>query len=276
MFTSTRRGRLGGLAAAIAVLALVIVAAAGATRTTGGVTYVYNDKAGDSATAPDIQKVVLTDQGNGLVGVEIDLAAIIPDDGSMLVFGIDADRNSQTGDPLGLDYFVGVDASGPWLMQWNGTQWSPANHQPAGATVNGGQIGFTLTLSDFSVTNFNFIVLSFHGDDGDAAPEFGSFTYPDPAARPAIAAVVLSASALLPTAGKTFAVPPVQLKLTTGVIVAADATTVALTYKGQALKPLRHWAWKIPKTYKGKHLTLKVTATYQGSTRTISLPVVVR
>ncbi len=276
MFTSTRRGRLGGLAAAIAVLALVIVAAAGATRTTGGVTYVYNDKAGDSATAPDIQKVVLTDQGNGLVGVEIDLAAIIPDDGSMLVFGIDADRNSQTGDPLGLEYFVGVDASGPWLMQWNGTQWAPANHQPAGATVNGGQIGFTLTLSDFGVTNFNFIVLSFHGDDGDAAPEFGSFTYPDPAARPAIAAVVLSASALLPTAGKTFAVPPVQLKLTTGDIVAADSTTVALTYKGQALKPLRHWAWKIPKTYKGKHLTLKVTATYQGSTRTISLPVVVR
>lgn len=273
MFTRITRGRLGGLAAALAVLALVLAAAAGASRS-GATTYVYTDTSGDSASAPDIQKVVLMDQGNGLVGVEIDLAAILPGDGSTVVLGIDADRNLQTGDQLGLDYYVGVDATGPWLMRWDGSQWSPANHQPASATLAGGQIGFTLTLSDFGVTSFNFIVMSFHADDSDAAPAFGAYSYPDPAARPAIDAIVVNAAALFPTAGKTYTVPAPQVKLTTGDIVAADSVTCTLTYKGKALKPLRQWAWMIPKTYKGKHLTLKVTATYQGSTRTISVPVI--
>src|SRR5271169_4557751 len=86
MHTHITRGRLGRLSAVLAVLALVLVAAAGAARSNAVVPYAYMDKAGDSGTAPDIQKVVLTDQGNGLVGVEIDLAAVIPDDGSTVVF----------------------------------------------------------------------------------------------------------------------------------------------------------------------------------------------
>ena len=49
-----------------------------------------------------------------------------------------------------------------------------------------------------------------------------------------------------------------------------------LSYKGQALKPAGQLAWKIPKSYKGKHLVLKVLAVYQGSTKSISLTVTPR
>ena len=129
----------------------------------------------------------------------------------------------------------------------------------------GGRLGFTLTLSDFGVTSFDFIVLSLHGDDSDATPEYGAYNYPDPGGTGRRSPRSSSTStALLPKAGKTFTVPAPQVKLTTGDIVAADSITVTLTYKGQALKPRRQWAWKIPKTYKGKHLVLKVAATYQG------------
>lgn len=274
MFKHITRGRLGGLAAVLAVLALVLVAAAGAARTGTAVPYVYADKAGDSTSAPDIQKVTLTDNGNGLVGVEIDLAAVIPDDGSMVVLGIDADRNAKTGDSDGFEFAVVADATGAGLIRWDGGDWKPFNHQPASLSLVGGTLGFTLSMSDFGVDSFNFVVMSFHGDDMDAAPEYGAFSYPDPAAKPAIAGIVVSAAALFPTAGKTFTVTAPQVKLTTGDIVAADSVTLTLTYQGKALKPVRQWAWVIPKAYKGKHLTLKVAVTYQGSTRTISLPVV--
>src|SRR5262245_8743534 len=57
---------------------------------------VYTDAHGDNASAPDIEKVTLTDGGEGTVAVEIDLAAALLTDGSSVVFGIDADRNAKT------------------------------------------------------------------------------------------------------------------------------------------------------------------------------------
>ena len=246
---------------------------AGAARA-AGTPYVYTDKAGDSASAPDIQKVVLTDNGNGTVGVEIDLAAVLPDDGdSMVVLGIDADKNRQTGDGLGLDYGVAADATGVWMMKYDGGDWTPFNHAPSSPTIVGGRLGYTLTLSDFGVTSFNFMVLSYHGEDSDAAPEYNAFTYPDVAAKPAIDGIVLSAVALFPKAGSTFSFATPQVKLTTGDIVAADSVTCTLSYKAQAITPVRQCAWKIPKTDKGKHLVLKVTAVYGASTKSVSLAV---
>jgi len=267
------RATLARLVAGVALLALLAFAAAGAARA-AGTPYVYTDKAGDSASAPDIQKVVLTDNGDGTVGVEIDVAAVLPDDGdSMVLFGIDADKNRSTGDQIGLEYGVGVDATGVWMMKYDGGDWTPYNHAPSSPTIVGGRLGFTLTLSDFGVTSFNFIVLSFHGDDSDAAPEYNAFAYPDQTARPAIDSIVLSAVALFPKAGTTFTFATPQVKLTTGDIVAADSVTCTLSVKGKAIAPVRQCAWKIPKADKAKHLVLKVTAVYGASTKTVSLAV---
>jgi hypothetical protein len=275
MVTQRTRATLIRLVVGVALLTTLAFVAAGTARaTTAGTPYAYADKAGDSGSAPDLQQVVLTDNGDGTVGVEIDLAAVVPDDGdSMVLLGIDADRNRQTGDNLGLDYGVGVDAQGVWMMKYDDGDWVAFNHAPSSPTILGGRINFTLTLSDFGVTSFNFVALSFHGDDSDAAPEYGEFSYPDQSAKPAIAGIILSAVALFPKAGSTYTFAAPQVRLTTGDIVAADSVTCALSYKGVAIKPLRQCTWKIPKTYKAKHLLLKVTAVYGGSTKTISLTV---
>jgi hypothetical protein len=277
MVNQFTRATLGRLILGVALLTMAAFTAAGVARGAGVSPYTYTDKAGDSVSAPDIQKVVLTDKGDGTVGVEIDLAAIIPDDGdSMVWFGIDADRNRQTGNSLGFEYGIGLDATGVWMSKWDNGDWVAANAAPSSPTVMGGTLGFTLTLSDFGVTSFNFIVLSFHGDDGDAAPEYGSFGYPSQVATPEINAIVVSLSALFPKAGTTFSIPAPQIKLTTGDIVTPDVTVAVLSYKGQALKPVGRLAWKIPKSYKGKHLVLKVIAVYAGSMKTISLTVTPR
>ena len=174
MFNQCTRATLGRLILGVALLTTAAFTAAGVARGAGVTPYVYTDKAGDSASAPDIQSVVLTDKGDGTVGVEVDLAAVIPDDGdSMVWFGIDADRNRQTGDSLGFEYGVGIDATGAWMRSGTTVPGGSANHTPSSPTVLGGRLGFTLTLSDFGVTSFNFIVLSFQGDDSDAAPEYG-------------------------------------------------------------------------------------------------------
>lgn len=278
MFNQCTRATLGRLTLGVALLTAAAFTAAGVARGAGVTPYVYTDKAGDSVSAPDIQKVVLTDKGDGTVGVEIDLAAIIPDDGdSMVWFGIDADRNRQTGNSLGFEYGIGLDATGAWTSKWDNGDWVAANAAPSSPTVMGGTLGFTLTLSDFGVTSFNFIVLSFHGDDSDAAPEYGSFGYPSQVTTAAaIQGIVVSAKTLFPKAGTTFSIPAPQIKLTTGEIVTPDVTVAVLSYQGQVLKPVGGLAWKIPKSYKGKHLVLKVLAVYQGSMKTISLTVTPR
>ena len=272
MVTQLTRAILIRLVVGVALLAMLAFAAG--TARAASTPYAYADKTGDSASAPDIQQIVLTDNADGTVGVEIDLAAVIPDDGdSMVLLGMDADRNRQTGDEMGLDYGVGVDAQGVWMMKYDNGDWVAFNHSPSSPTILGGRVNFTLALSDFGVTSFNFVVLSFHGDDSDAAPEYGEFSYPDQSARPAIAGIILSAPALFPKAGSVYTFAAPQVKLTTGDIVAADSVTCTLSYKGVAIKPLRQWAWKIPKADKGKHLVLKLTAVYGGSTKTISLTV---
>lgn len=271
MFTGMTRRRLGGAATALAVVVLAALVAAGAARAGGA--SVYTDAAGDNATAPDIQQVTLTDGGNGTVGVEIDLAAVIPDDGSAVVVLIDADRNPQTGDS-GAEYAFCAGAQGASLMKWDGADWSSFDHQPLAADLVGGQLTFTLTLSDLATTGFDFVVGGMHGDDLDTAPENGAFTYPQAPAKPTIRGFMVTLSALVPKAGKTLRVAPeVHVRLSTDEIVVPDSLVCTLTQKGKQLQPVGNCTWKLPTTVKGKHLTLKLTATYQGETGTITLPV---
>jgi hypothetical protein len=253
------------------ILAATVVFAGGAHA--AGSPTGYTDAAGDSKSAPDIQKVTVADGGNGTVGVEIDLAADIPDDGSVLLFGIDADRNKNTGDRTGLDYAVYLDATGSAFAKWDGTQWASAPHQLLSPSMAGGQVRFTLTLADVGAQTFDFFVASLHGDDLDVAPDDGFFTYPQVAQTVTIRSVVVNATALFATAGKTYAVRGIQVRLSNDQIVPADSTTCVLAYKGKPLKPLANCVWKIPKIYRKKHLILTLTATSSGSTSTIKLPV---
>jgi hypothetical protein len=221
----------------IHALALVLVAAAlfaGAAR--AGTPNVYTDASGDNTSAPDIQKVTLTDAGDGTVGVEIDLAAEIPADGSAVFMGIDADRNSQTG-RNGSEFTVFLFPDGASLTKWDGSTWAPFTHQAISPNEVGGRLTFTLTLADLGVQSFDFWVGSAHKDDLDIAPEDGIFTFPQTEAKPSIQSIVLSATALFPKAGKVFAIPSLSVKLSTNQITGADTMSCTLSYKGKALAP---------------------------------------
>ena len=76
MFNQRTRTTLGRLILGAALLTMAAFAAAGVARGAGVTPYVYTDKAGDSLSAPDIQKVVLTDKGDGTVAVEIDIPTV--------------------------------------------------------------------------------------------------------------------------------------------------------------------------------------------------------
>jgi hypothetical protein len=277
MFPALSRAGLGRISLAAAVLALVALGAtAGAAR--AGTPSVYTDASGDNASAPDIQRIVMTDNGDGTVGVEIDLAAAVPDDGgSDVVLGIDADRNAQTGEPhTGFEYLVVVTASGVGIGKWDGSNWSAFNHQSLSPNAVGGRVTFTLTLADIGATEFDFVVVSVHGNDSDGAPENGVFTYPQTVATPQIQSIMLPLGALVPKAGKTLAVPSLQVKLSTNQVVSADSVTCTLSYRGKAIHPVGTCAWKLPKADKKKRLALTITATYQGATATMTVPVIPR
>jgi len=95
-------------------------------------------------------------------------------------------------------------------------------------------------------------------------------------AQPTIQTILVNAAAFMPRAGKTLSVPPVQVRLSTNEIVAADSASCTLTYRGKRLPPVRPSAWRIPGAYREKGLELTITASYRGATSTISLPVMPR
>ena len=278
MFNQCTRATLGRLTVGVALLTMAAFTAAGVARGAGVTPYVYTDKAGDSLSAPDIQKVVLTDKGDGTVGVEIDLAAVIPDDGdSMVWLGIDADRNRQTGDDARnrvrrrhrrdrrLDDEVRRKRLGgvqPHAVVAERSRRAAGLHADA------------VRLRRHELQLHRPLVQGRRQRRRTRVRR--PSRYPDQSARPAIDGIVLAATALFPKAGSTFSITTPQVKLTTGDIVAADSVTCTLSYKGQAIKPARACAWKIPKTVKGKHLVLKVTAVYGASTKSISLTVTPR
>jgi hypothetical protein len=92
---------------------------------------------------------------------------------------------------------------------------------------------------------------------------------------PTIESILVDRLAFLPEAGKRLLAPVVKLRIDTGDIVAPDATSCALTYRGRTL-PRDLDGWTIPKDHRSRRLLLTVTATYRGATRTLTLPVTPR
>jgi hypothetical protein len=267
-----RANRTFRLSLAAAFLVVAAALAAGSAR--AGTAYVYTDAGGDSKSAPDITKVTATDGGDGTVSFAIDLASGGDlADGRLVVLSIDADRNHGTGDSMGGEFVVAAGTGGLLLLHWQGQDYAPADHHPMNPTLGGGRLTFTLTLADVGVSAFDFAVVGIHGNDDDVAPESGSFSYPQAAPAPQISGVVIPATALFPKAGKVFRVSGIQVRLASNEIVAADSVSCSLAYRGAMLKSARPCAWLIPKQYRKKLLTLTLTVSYGGATKTITLPV---
>src|SRR5579884_3114011 len=144
------------VATTAAVLALVVPAASSAA---GPAT--YTDRTGDSATAPDIQRILVTDNGTTW-GFEIDLGSVQDlADNSVVALALDTDRSASTGDSTGIDYAIFASAGGLAFDKWDGTTFSPFAHTSTNPALSAGRLMFTVTKADVgSPAAFDFYIVS--------------------------------------------------------------------------------------------------------------------
>jgi len=232
------------VATTAAVLALVVPAASSAA---GPAT--YTDRTGDSATAPDIQRILVTDNGTTW-GFEIDLGSVQDlADNSVVALALDTDRSASTGDSTGIDYAIFASAGGLAFDKWDGTTFSPFAHTSTNPALSAGRLMFTVTKADVgSPAAFDFYVVSVHGNDQDVAPDGnGVFTWPLPTVQR-----VLVAGAPVAHAGKLFTVTGVRAQMSDQSTVAPTSVTCALTLGGKALPKAAPVRVADPEDGKGK------------------------
>ena len=125
------------------ILVVTIVALVGTAAIATAGEKSFADDAGDSGTAPDLTKVVVSET-NGLLVFRID-GALVPD--SSIEIYIDADRDQSTGgegDELWLSVFQENDGKSYWdADRWNGSKWETVKFDVTSQTFTGRkEIGF--------------------------------------------------------------------------------------------------------------------------------------
>jgi hypothetical protein len=244
--------------------ALVVPLSAGAAGSEA-----YTDPTGDSGTAPDFQRILVSNTNTGLIRFEITYAnrTALQDDDGMFV-AIDSDRSRATGDPDGTEYLVLVDAAsgGAGIGKWNGTTYDfdipQTTFKADGRTieVNRSELG--------NLTAFDFFVGSFGGDTEDFAPDAQDQVYSyELDFTPELRALVATFTPKQPRVGKVFAVAGLRLQTDTAV-VRPDKRTCTAKLAGRTLRPIGPCRWRLPKNAKRKLLVITIRVTYKGVSAT--------
>ena len=231
----------------------------------------YMDTAGDAPSgAPDITQVTISHKIAGDITFQVAFAnrSILAGE-DLVVTLIDKDQDNSTG-AGGDDYSFFVSGFAP----------TAAFLVPAGSD-NPSAIGTVLWASQAMTVVFNKAQIGYptafdfslaSGTLRMQVPEFvphsGELTY---SLVTEVAAIQLPKVVTTVKAGKVFSIKGTTVKLTTDEVFTPDTLTAKATAGGKALKPLGGGlSWKVPKAAKGKKLVVKVTAGYQGITKTQS------
>jgi len=285
MSKRSKRNRVGLVLAVAICSALVAALPAGAA---GG----YTDATGDSGNAPDLAGVFVTsDDASGQVSFRsVELNPTAPD--SVTELDIDSDANPATGETSsgGADYAFQISPSthsyGFW--HWNGSDWLTTPHTTVQITAFG--TGFTISVnkSDLGGTpDFNFGAVTFtrSSDGSDSAPDDGFWNYSVQAHGPDIVSVLVATQpASGPKAGKLFSLTPTGLKLPpdgrvnpTALMPDTYTCTAALALRKLAGSGTGGCTFQIPKRKaRGKRIVIHLTVQYQGATKGVDFPFVVR
>ena len=224
------------------------------------------DDGGDAGNAPDLSQLRIED--NGRRGFVFTLVlSTMPDlqpDG-IVFFWFDTDRNSSTGNRLGAELLVVAGESGVAQARWDGSDWAPIS-PPVDRRLTGSGVQFTTT--DLGTDRFAIAVTSTRltTEDVDALPNEGLFAFPA-----TIDGIVIPGVVLKPRAGRVLDARGLRAKLSSAEIVRPQLRCT-LKY-GKIVKPLAGGCrWRIPRTLKGKQLTLTVTFTYGRASITRNVP----
>lgn len=254
----------------------VAVALAAAGPAAGG--QEHSDPVGDSGGAPDITAMTVAHTARGTVTFTFDFAnnPSFGDD-ELVVLALDTDQNRATGmsGGDGTDYFVayGLGANTALVFRAPETLVGPAT-----STLANGKL--TISFEKSQIGNpkaFDFVAFSEKGEgdaDFDACPDSGWHTY---SLDIQLVKLKFPAAVAKPVAGSTLSVRGTSAVLNTGETVKPTGLTATLKFAGKPVKALPGGnAWRIPKAAKGKNVTLTVTATYDGLTKTTTLNLRVR
>jgi hypothetical protein len=247
------------------MLALLLLGASGA-----GAAASFTDPTGDATGgAADITGVSVSNDASGNITFTLttNRSACTSDD--IVVIVLDTDRNASTG-VGGLDYAIGLEASGAVLLKASGATFTGAAASTLQATNN--NMTVTINRSDLgSTTGFNFAVvsslLSNQTAAKDSAPDSGTYSY-DLGLKPVLNTLAAKFSPTLPRHGHAFRLAATTLRLEDGSVVKADSITCRATLNGKRLAG--RCSWRIPANARGKRLVVYLTARYQGATATFT------
>lgn len=254
----------------LGVLALAFAAPAAADTD-------YTDATGEDPNSADISTIhVANSPAAGTITFTVTLTNLptLTDDAVILIL-IDADQNVATGQPnTGIDYVLGLDTGGWFWDKWDSTANDFVDVQGANAfvTFNNGVLNASVHATDIgSPKAFNFFVLTIRGTDPnnpyvDAAPDdqasYGyTLTLPPP--------TVVATSATFvgtPRAGHALIVKALDVDLSNGTTVKATGLKCTATLGGVAVRGTGAGSctFKLPKTAKGKKLTVRAAGSYNG------------
>jgi hypothetical protein len=267
----------------VAAVAALVLIAASAVAASGN----YTDPTGDGRGAPDITNVTVASDAAGTIVFHISVVDLpSPADVRTFLF-LDTDVNPATGSLAagGAEYFFVVDESDNSFdfARWTGSSWDD-DIPYSTVHISSGRSGVTVVVNRSELgdtSGFNFWTRTRAGDvsadQADTAPDSGVWNYSLAAAGPDITSVlVTSAPSFGPKAGKPFTVTPIGLRLPAGpdpisILPHPDSYTCTAKLGGQALRGrgTGGCTWSLPKKARGKTLSVTLTVSYQGATKTV-------
>jgi hypothetical protein len=231
----------------------------------------------------------LSDKASGQIVFRI-TGSNLSTSSSMITFlGIDSDANPATGNSSwsGADYLFGVDASGYGFVHWTGSDWVDTSYSTVRVAGGGSSLMISVNRSEIGNTSeFNFMARTLNTDTKatDQAPDDGMYNYSIDAGGPDIQGVTLQTTPTSgPRAGTPFVVTPVGLKLPpNGALISTpphpESYSCKATIKGRAVAGTGTGGCtlQIPKKKsRGKTMSVTVTVTYEGATKSVPFTFVV-
>jgi hypothetical protein len=234
------------------------------------------DPAGDGAGLADVTRVTVEDMGTGFA-FTVEVTNLV--ETTFVAVFINSDRNAQTGATQigGADYILIANNTQYGFLRWAGTDFVAVPDDITIAFENG-RLTFTILKSLLANTQkIDLVVVggSDASESEDAAPNSGVFTY-----LPAITRLLIPGTVSAVRAGAVLNARTVQAQMTPvpGQTVSAQGTLrCTLSYRGRAIRALAGGCrWRIPRAWRGRRLTLRITATVGTETRTQTVSVRVR
>jgi hypothetical protein len=243
---------------------------------------VFNDFIEDAGGAPDYcaANFVTNDNEAITIGAHIHNRNGFVS-GDVYALFLDTDRNASTGGTAGADYVILLSDGAAQLGRWDGSKFDPSVPQGSLRVVWIRDLGPVVQIAPADLgnpTGFNFVLASVRADEGDVAPDNGTWTYELTPLTLSVKSLKVGAA----KAGKPFVArmtvisSDFDVEVTDGTI-ACSAKVGAKTIVGTGAfnDESAVCTWRLPKNTRGKRLTGSIAVTYEGvqAKRTFSVKV---